>query len=174
MIYTRFTMYQAKALHVFLYLALIPLRGSYYYYYYYYDDEDAFSPIYVSLKPASFNFIIQVDLQPADLAVVKKQKSIQFQFLSQAANNKGWGNIFMPTIIVKSSFSLRLPGRAGRQAGSHTIAKARRTLMGMEFFGVFPFQLSSFPILFHCHLLRGPDLLLFFVPKTHFELFPQR
>ena len=129
----------------------------------------------VSLNLGCLIFIIHVDFQPADLAVVEKQKSIQLLFLPEA-DNKVWGKHDQAnSYCQKQLFPLGCLAEAGQQAGSPMIAKARRALVGMKVFGIFPSWLSCSPISsLSLSFTLGPDLLLSTVSKIHLELFPQR
>lgn len=69
-----------------------------------FPSSSSFFLLNISLNPDFLIFIMQFDLQPVDLAVVKKQKSIQFLFCSQAANNKAWETFFWLTIIPNQLF----------------------------------------------------------------------
>lgn len=134
--------------------------------------SSSFFLLNISLNPDFLIFIMRFDLQPVDLAVVKKQKSIQFLFCSQAANNKAW-ETFSGWQLFQTSFSPTLAGRSREAAGAPLIARARRALGQMELLGTFPswagllFCFSSY-----CHWVRvyfGLDMLLL----TNLELLPQ-
>lgn len=90
----------AKALCVLPHLALPSLEGSLYS-----IIIIPFLLLRVSLNPNSLLFVIQVDLQPADLAVAKKQKPTQLLFLFQVANNKDWGKLFQADSCCQKQLS---------------------------------------------------------------------
>lgn len=122
--------------------------------------------LYVSLNPVSLLFSIQVDLQPADLAVVESKNQSRSYICPQLPTRVG-AYIFRLTIAVKSSFSLGLPGRS-RKAGG--VSHDRRS-KGSGWNGglwCISFWLSCSPAApLALSFILSPDLLLSPVSKTH-------
>lgn len=104
----------------------------------------SFSP-FKCQSESRFSYLYYSGLQSVDLPVVKKQKSTQLLFPSQAANNKGWENFFLSDNYSKPAFPLDWLAEAGRQRAL-VIARARRALGQMGLLGTF----SSWAELLFC------------------------